>query len=302
MNTLLASRYVEVFRRLLLGMHIMDAPRDQPVAHNVEMRVEPTPMVAPLSDDQERWLRGRIDSGMPLSDGWSIVSRHASGRYAVSYPAGQPRTHLDIRVLDRSERVVPRRFRVPLAPLGTPESLVTLDALPVGQRSRVLSFYPGAAYDMSERITGLRGRVVVSDGGTPPRRVPVRWARIEARLSAAGAVVAWAHGDHKGEFLLVLPPEAIASPSVQLPRILTLQLTAHGRRLPAVLPPALIQRADPFWDAPLEVLGPPGIVPASDLVARGRAIPPDYTGSVTQPVTFVYSEIVSAAVPAFDIT
>ena len=88
MNVLLPSRYVELFNRLLLGLQPMDAPRAQRIAHAVEIRVEPKQWVDPLTDDQQRWLRARIDARLPLSDGWERVPRHASGRYVLSYGAG----------------------------------------------------------------------------------------------------------------------------------------------------------------------------------------------------------------------
>jgi hypothetical protein len=302
MNVLLPSRFIEAFTRLLLGIQPTDAPRLQRIAHAIEMRIEPKAWVDPLTDEQQRLLRTYIDARIPLSDGWKSVTRHASGRYALVYGAGQG-TVIDIRVLDATERVVPRRLQIPLVSLGAPEDVVILDALPVGQRSRTPFFFPGAAYDVSERVTGLRGRVVVSDGLLPPTLVPVRWPRIEARLTGGVAPFAWAHGDQHGEFLLVLPPESIAAPAVQLPRTLSLDITAHGRNgLPAVLPPLLVQRADPFWDLPLEVLAAPGTPPSVDPVALGRAIPADYTSSVTQSVTFTYSQIISSGVPPFDIT
>ncbi|MDQ6829300.1 MAG: hypothetical protein M3081_10585, partial [Gemmatimonadota bacterium] len=281
MNVLLPSRFVERFDRLLLGIEPEDAVREQRIAHRVDVAIEPAhPWVDPLTDDQQRWLRARIDSGIPLSDLWPRASRHPSNRFVVTYEPGwsSGRTpHIDIRVMDTSERIVPRRLRVPLVSLGaagSSDDLVVLDALPVGQRSRFPAFYPGATYDVSDRVSGLRGRVVVSNGALPPKRVPVRWARIEARLVTrgvpAGDPIAWAHGDQHGEFLLVLPPEAIAAAMVELPKTLTLEITAHGRRgLPAVLPPLLVQRADPFWDIPLEQIGHPGIAPEDDLVALG---------------------------------
>ncbi len=283
MNTLLPPTYVEVFDRLLLGLQVIDASRAQRLSHAVEMRVEPKPWVDPLTDDQQRWLRARIDARMPLSDGWERVPRHASGRHVLRYVAGRG-IKVDIRVLDSRERIVPRRLRIPLVSLGVPENVSVLDALPVGQRSRTPSLYPGAAYDISERVTGLRGRVVVSDQGVPPKRVPVRWPRIEARLPAGGPLVAWAHGDQHGEFLLVLPPEAIASPAVQMPRPLSLDVIAHGRRgLPAAPPPVLVRRADPFWDLPLEVLGAPGR-PAGQRCGRAR---PDDSGRLRRLVRTV---------------
>lgn len=302
MNVLLPSRFVELFNRLLLGVQPMDALRMQRFAHALEMRIEPKAWVDPLTDGQQRHLRLYIDSRRPLSDGWRRVPRHASGRYALSYGQGQGNV-VDIRVLDPTERIVPRRLQLPLVSLGAPEDVAILDALPVGQRSRTPFFYPGAACDVSDRVTGLRGRVVVSDGGLPPKLVPVRWPRIEARLTGGATAFAWAHGDQHGEFLLVLPPESIAAPAVQMPRTLSLDITAHGRSgLPAVAPPLLVRRADPYWDLPLESFAAPGTAPAADPVALGRTVPADYTLSVMQSVTFTYSQIIGSGVPPFDIT
>ncbi|MEO8333821.1 MAG: hypothetical protein ABI664_02530 [bacterium] len=301
MNVLLPSRFVETFSRLVLGVQPMDATRMQRIAHALEMRIEPKAWIDPLTDEQQRHLRVYIDLRRPLSDGWKSVTRHTSGRYALSYAKG-PGNAIEVRVLDRTERSVPRRLQIPLMSLAAPEE-ASLDVLPVGQRSRSPFFYPGAAYDVSERVTGLRGRVVVSDGGLPPTLVPVRWPRIEARLTGGATPFAWAHGDQHGEFLLVLPPESIASPAVQMPRTLSLDITAHGRIAPPpVVPPVLVQRADPFWDLPLERLDIPGTPATSDPVALGRLIPADYTGSVMQPVTFTYSQIIGSGVPPFDIT
>jgi hypothetical protein len=243
MNAFLPSRYMEFVNRLLLGVQPMDAPRAQRIAHAVDVRVEPMPWADPLTDAQQRYLRARIDAGIPLSSSWQSMPRHASCRHVLSYVPGHG-TRVVIRVLDSSERLVPRRLQIPLTSLGTPESVDVLDALPVRQRARSPSFHPGAGYHVSDRVTGLRGRVVARDGTT---RAPVRWARIEARLVAGGPPVAWAHGDQHGEFLLVLPPDAIATPAVQLPRVPTLEITVHGRRgLPASPPPALVRHADPF--------------------------------------------------------
>jgi hypothetical protein len=300
MNLLLPSRFVEAFTRLLLGIQPMDAARVQRIAHALEMRIEPKPWVDPLTDEQQRHLRVYTNARRPLSDGWKRVTRHASGRYALTYDVEQGSTII-VRVLDRTERSVPRRLEIPLVSLGVPEDVAILDALPVSQRSRMPFLYPGATYDVSERVTGLRGRVVVSDGGLPPKLVPVRWPRIEARLPGSLVPFAWAHGDQHGEFLLLLPPESIAAPAVQMPAVLSLDITAHGRKVPpAVLPPLLVRAADPFWDLPLETLSAPGTPPAADSVALGRAIPAGYA-SVTQTLTFTYSQIIGGA-PPFDIT
>lgn len=302
MNVLLPSRFSERFERLLLGIQPMDALREQRIAHRVEVMVEGAPMVDPLTAEQVRWLRARIDAGLPLDLRWPRAQRHASSRYVIDY-AGVNVTWLDVRIIDRSERFVPRRLRVPLTTLGTPPDVRVLDALVPAMRSRFPALFPGAAYDVSDRVTGLRGRVVVSDGGTPATLVPVRWPRIAVRTPAGGAPIAWAHGDQHGEFLLILPPESIAAPAVQLPKTLTLTITAHGRRgLPGVVPPPLVRRADPWWDLPLETLDIPGTPADADPVALGRTVPNDYDGAVTRSVPFVYSRIISSDVLPFDIT
>ena len=299
----LPSRYVSRVERLLLGIQPMDSIRGQPLQHRVDIAIEPRkPLTDPLTDLQQRMLRAVADSRRPLSDRWPRAIRHDSGRHVVVYTTTSGLS-LDIRVLDRSERFVPRRLRIPLADLGSPESLQTLDELPPGRRSRFPALFPGAAYDVTERATGLRGRVVISDGGTPAKRIPVRWPRVEVRRTTGGAPLAWAHGDQHGEFLLVLPPEAIAMPAVEIPRTLELTVTAFGRRaIPANAPPVLVRKADPYWDIPLEELGATTVAPNIDATSLGRAIPADYDGSDSQNITFTYSRFISSGIPPFDIT
>lgn len=299
----LPSRYVTRFQHLLLGIQPVDGVRGQPLTHAIEIAVEPrNAWQDPLTDLQQRWLRAIADARTPMSDDWPRATRHNSGRHVVAYDTDSG-PHIDIRGMDRFQRIVPRRLRIPLADLGTPESLEVLDALPPGRRSRSPVFFPGANYDVAERSTGLRGRVVISDGGTPARRIPVRWPRVEVRRTTGGGPVAWAHGNQHGEFLLILPPEAIAMPAVEIPRTLQLTVTAFGRRsIPANAPPELVRKADPLWDIPLEEIGPPNIAPNVDTTALGRAIPADYDGSDSQDITFTYSRLISSGIPPFDIT
>src|SRR6185436_7653150 len=103
--------------------------------------------------------------------------------------------HLDIRISDVPRRWAPRRIRYPILP----EKAADLN--PAAFRLRRPELFPGAAYELPESVTGIRGRV---------RRAgaPMRWARVEASDPVSGIVVGRAHGDDRGEFLLALSPQA----------------------------------------------------------------------------------------------
>ena len=78
--------------------------------------------------------------------------------------------------------------------------------------------FPGAGYDLAETATGVRG--TVTDAGKP-----VRWARIEA--SANGRVIGRAHGDDRGEFLLVLGQNTGAVGDLASPLAVTITVLAR---------------------------------------------------------------------------
>ena len=201
--------------------------------------------------------------------------------------------------------MVPRRLRVPLVSLGAPENVSVLDALPVGQRSRTPSLYPGAAYDVSDRVTGLRGRVVRQRSWSVRPGACRCGGRASRRdCPTGGPPVAWAHGDQHGEFLLVLPPEAIASPAVQMPRTLALDVIAHGRRgLPASpSADARATRRSVLGSAARNARRPRRRAGERSRSHSAGRFPPTTTARSTQSVTFTYSQIVSSGIPPFDIT
>ena len=113
----------------------------------------------------------------------------------------------------------------------------------------------------------LRGRVVRSAGAATV--VPVRWCRVRARTTS-GDDVGWAHGDDRGEFVLVVAPspDGVLIPSNPL----LVQLTV-GATLPPPNPdPAdpLRPEVDPLWDLPREtIVRSPD--PTSEPTANGRA-------------------------------
>jgi hypothetical protein len=289
----LPSYFEERRIRLRLGIEPRDAVRQCRLTHPVDLRLDrerfAQPFTGPpLTDDEVRWLQSLRAGGLRLADQLERVPRHPSARHAIIADGTTP-TRVDLRLLDKNRRYVPRRLRIPLA-------AGALDDIPIAGRSRQPWLWPGAAYPVLERATGLRGRVVVDVGGV---RRPVRWARIQARRTAATTPIAWAHGDDRGDFLLILPPEALG-PGADL-GTLTLTVEARGRLgLPPNPPPDIVRAVDPTWDLPRETLAAPGTLP--DAVGEGRTIPGELTGSASRAVTFRYSAILGDSEPPFVIS
>ena len=249
MNEVVPSRFIEQVKRLAVGFEPIDAMH-RLRAHPVEIGVDAAALSLP---------RPTID-------------RHATGRHVLLY-SPKLTSPVDVRITDPSARFVPRRLRIPIL---TP---ALAETQPQGQRVRRPTLFPGAAYDVMD-ATGVRGRVM-RDGK------PMRWARVEAR-GTGGAVVARAHGDHRGEFLLLVGPGAGPVGDIQPP--LTLDLTVMG---PAVVPvPSTPDRpdVDPLWDLPLELAALPG---APDPVSAGEQVPANYTAATTQQVDLTLGKLLS---------
>jgi hypothetical protein len=259
-NQFVDPRYTENIQRLALGIEPIDAKRLQRVAKPLRISVERPPKA----------------SAKPA------VVRHSSCRYVLLYYPALVDS-VDIRIFEDSRRFVSRRFSVPL------HTLATVDSFPSSHRVRRPHLFPGAAYDLDSCATGIRGRVL--RGGKP-----MRWARVQAVLPASGQVVARAHGDDRGEFLLVIGPDAI--PVGDLVNPLTLQVTVFG---PSPIPvPATpdLPLSDSLWDLPLESPPAPG---TKDTVSTGETLPANYTASTTVNVDFALGELRSG-LAAFTIT
>jgi hypothetical protein len=256
MNAFLPERFVERVDRLMLGIEPLDALRQGRVALPIDVVLDgvPGPLDAVwLAAHPERaWDRA---FGIPDGTGaLARIPRHASCRHALVYrpPLASP---IAIRLFDRERRFAPRRISYPLpAAIETPAPRIRRPAL-----------YPGAAYLAGESATGLRGRVTWNQAAA--NEVPVRWARVEA--SIGGQVVGRAHGDERGEFLLLLDSDA--GGLGDLPTPLTATVTVFA---PAA-PPA-IAADDPLSDLPLEVLAAD-----PDDVSPGEKLPPGYASTVS---------------------
>lgn len=274
MNLFVEERFDESIQRLALGIEPIDALRDRRVGLPLQVAIDRSPPVSPLP-----WVR-----------------RHDSCVFVVLYrkeinePA--PRPHLDVRITDapheapmrssrgsrpvasplrQARRWVPRRIRYPILAENA------ADASPATHRIRRPSLFPGAAYDLPEATTGIRGRVL--RGGKP-----MRWVRVQVQDQGSGRVVGRAHGDDRGEFLLALSPDA--GPVGDLVDPISLRLIVFGPgAAPGPPAPPSLPAEDLLWDLPLEVAPAPGI---ADTVSDGVDLPPGYRASAGGPITVAF--------------
>ncbi len=280
MNQFLPSRYVEMVHRLALGIEPIDAQRARRLSYPLQVGYD-----------------AQVDSKRPA------IERHQSNLFALRYQPGVAERVLppgetervDLRFFDLAEpfykpehdrrRVVPRRLSIPILKLKEVEIEEVADRREFRRRIRRPAFFPGAAYDCSVTTTGLRGRVL-RDGK------PMRWARVVATLRGATVVVGRAHGDDRGEFLLLINAR-VTSGSVW-PDPLEIEVAVFGPATAPTPDPEDLPTRDPLWDLPLETLAAPGA--DEDLVATGEQLPNtadlNYTKSVTREITFTLGKCI----------
>jgi len=264
MNEFLPERFVEKIERLVLGIEPTDALRGARIARPIDLVIDGVPY-PPIEMPWEDAM------GFPNPVGTlHEIDRHNSCRPRADFKPGV-KSPIAIRMYDRFRRFAPRRISYPIpADIHTP-------APPLRMRRPAL--FPGAAYPISESVTGLRGRVTWNQSSA--NEVPARWVRVEAKVGEQ--VVGRAYGDDRGEFLLILDSEAAGIGD--LPAPLIAQVIVFGPPAPVAIP-----ADDPAGDLPLEVLAAD-----PDDVSPGEKLPPGYaaTASSQRPVTFQLGRILS---------
>lgn len=267
MNVAVPASYSERLHRLAVGFEPIDAVRGGRYPHPLRFEIEPAEDLDATASYRRPWREGQSRP---------VVDRHDTNRYALLYQPRLEPGNVALRIDDPFRRAVPRRFRLPIPTVAAAE------AAPAGNRVRRPVLFPGAAFELSARTTGLRARV--TRGG-----VPLRWARIEARLPISNRLVGRAHGDDRGEFLLVIEPSA--APIAELADPLQIRVTAHGPAIAPVPPAGALD--DPLWDLPLEILPAPG---AADPVSSGETFPAGYAATFTSTriVDFRLGRLISA--------
>jgi hypothetical protein len=270
MNQFLSSRYVEVVHRLALGIEPLDAQRGRRLSYPLQVGYD----------------KPQAGSKRPP------IERHNSNLFVLRYQPGVAERVLppgsiervDLRFFDLSEpfyksendrrRIVPRRLSIPILKLVDVEGQESIDRKDFTRRIRRPVFFPGAAYDFSGASTGMRGRVVRD-------HKPMRWARVRATLNGTTLIVGRAHGDDRGEFLLLLNANVLTGSA--WPDKLEIEVSVSGPATAPPPPPSAL--GDPFWDLPLETLAAPG---DDDPVAKGEQNPtqPLYQEVIKRVITF----------------
>lgn len=271
-NSFLPDTWGESIRRLRVGIEPVDALASPPPLHGVDLHLEQVPRPHPVPEGTGA-VEGSADgAGLPR------LQRHRSGRFAILFGEDRP-SPLDVRLVCADRRYVPRRLRIPVlteAVAVTQESDHERPPFPaVTPRVRRPALFPGAAYGVQAGATAIRGRALHADG------TPVRWTRAVARPDAANLpILGRAHGDDRGEFLLLLT-STDAQLGAPLSVDVSVRVTVTARPAPPVDTP-VGSRDDPLWDLARELLGPPG---GPDPVADGTVDPAGFTATVTRVLT-----------------
>ena len=125
----------------------------------------------------------------------------------------------------------------------------------------------------------------------------MRWARAVAVTPGTNHAVARAHGDDRGEFLMLIG--AGAAPVSDTDTFLTFDVQVWGpAAIPVPVPPALPE-IDPLWDLPLEKplsLGNPDPVDPVDPMFAGLTQPDTYVLLTTVTVDFPLGRVISTVI------
>jgi hypothetical protein len=251
MNEFLPSIFDERVYRLALGIEPLDAITAGRIAQPVDVTLDGAPLVSPYTPP---WPEPSAAAGL------FALPRHSSGRFVLLFDS-KVDTPLSLRLVPADRRYVPRRMTFSFVDEATVLADEAANAdLPTWSRAWRPLLFPGAAYEVQQTATGVRG--TVTSGGAP-----VRWTRVEASIE--GTVIGRAQGDDRGEFLLVLGPNTDVSGTGDLvsPTAVTIDVYARD--------PALPQDAgDPLADLPLETAAGPSVTP--DGVSDGVDLPDHY--------------------------
>lgn len=249
---------VTVLHRLAIGVVCLDPFRNPQLNGGARW---------PVRAGWERATAGGHQFGDPA---WPCVTLEAAGhgRFKLRHPGALP-TELVVRIDDPARRYVPRRFLLHPWPATAIEGGAT-PYVPVGSRVLRAWLWPGAAYSGARGTTVVRGRV--TDGSEP-----VRWARVLA-TGPNQLVAGRAHGDERGEFVLVVtnPDQRPIESTVEL------DLRVRAPRTPGPVDPDDRCADLVVQDVPRSS-APPAAGDLDNPALRGSSVPPGYVLNVHSP-------------------
>lgn len=265
----------EMHTQLAVGFEFIDAVRGGRLMRAVHMNIEYPPEWKPNVSDNYRKTLLSTDNKLK-------IDRHDSCLHALIFHKAM-KEELIVRVYDNNRFYVPRRLRI--SPVSQED--IYEDIRPPLARSHHPVLYPGAAYDVSDRITGLRGRVLRENPATNNDE-PMRWAIIEAHQLiptgladpefTEGDVIGRAVSDDRGEFLLILGAGGMTDDGpLEVDNPMPVRVTVYGPGTAPTPDTSSLPEQDYFWDLPVEDLAVPGI---DDPVASGLSYPTGYVADI----------------------
>lgn len=262
------SAYMDNTTRLALGLDLVDAAREMELVYPVRVDVEYGLPHSPPSPAKVSHRFTQVRGKLPVA-----LNRHTSGRYSLIY---QPslKTEIDLRIYEYERRYVPRRLQAPLMTLDDVLALEIAEPKDYySGRVRQPVLFPGAAYPMRGKTTGLVGRVLRDDES-------MRWTHVEARMEG-GQLVGLTRGDDRGEFLLII--ESLAASASDLSAEINITVTVFGPAAAPIAASADLAAQDDLWDLPLEILPAIG---DPDSVSTGVTPPTGYVAGASATIAF----------------
>lgn len=303
-NAVLSAGWVETVRRLRVGIEPVDLLRDRGPLDELALHLEsvPLPTLPPGPD---------VSPGDADGAGLPRVRPNHAGRFALAFGRpliDEPQARIVVRLVDPSRRWVPRRLSIPVptldAVVDAEEAHDQDPASPLAPRACQPALFPGAAYGEAAGATIVRGRVRWADLS------PARWVRVVATtrdpvaivdgdgnvVDSERPIIGRAHGDDRGEFLLVVGPLPKELATVRSQTV-DLSIEVRARPEPAAGVPVTSptgSRSDPLWHLPVEMVG--ALTPG-DAVAAGTVLPAGYTSTVTRDITCRRGRVTRPSVP-----
>ncbi|AHH99480.1 hypothetical protein [Kutzneria albida] len=212
--------------------------------------------VQPIDGGTGLQLGGRVRVGRETPAGrYEPLESNGTGRFKLRHGPGVG-DRVTVRVHDPLRQFVPRRFSIPLWTLA---EVTSGPYVPTASRLLRPWLLPGSAYPAPSGATGIRGRVIHSGQ-------PVCWPRITA-LGPGGVRVGWAHGDERGEFLVLISTTGTLPPPA--PSLLPVELVVCAPREGADLVVEPVPRST----------APPAPGDLDNELLRGQSTPAGYLTS-----------------------